>query len=37
LVIAVTAVMKQEYGLEDPYLGSETYLKRPGVVVNIDP
>jgi hypothetical protein len=33
LVTAVTAVMEDEYGLEGPYLGSETFLQQVSVVV----
>ena len=32
LVTAVTAVMENEYGLEDPCLGSETFLQQVSVV-----
>jgi hypothetical protein len=32
-VIAVTMVMEDEYGLEDPCLGSETFLQQVSVVV----
>jgi hypothetical protein len=33
LVTAVTAVMEDEYWLEGPYLGSETFLQQVSVVV----
>ena len=32
MVIAVTVVMEDEYGLEDPCLGSETCLQEVSVV-----
>jgi hypothetical protein len=32
LVLAVTEVMEHEYGLEGPYLGSETFLQQVSVV-----
>ena len=31
-MISVTAVMENEYGLEDPCLGSETCLRQVSVV-----
>ena len=33
MVIAVTAVTDDEYGLEGPCLGSETFLREVSVVV----
>ena len=31
-MISVTAVMEDEYGLEDPCLGSETFVQQVSVV-----